>query len=61
MQREVLKYPIESLVAEVGGYLGLLLGVSVLDCFNIAERFYESFMNISWGKIKMSLANRIKN
>ena len=36
--KESLKYPVESLIAEVGGYLGLLLGVSVLDCLVVPEK-----------------------
>lgn len=34
--REVLRYGPQDLVASVGGYLGLLLGVSALDLFDRA-------------------------
>ena len=37
VQREVIKYPFESFVAEVGRYLGLLLGVSVLDFLRVSD------------------------
>ena len=39
--KESLKYPVESLIAEVGGYLGLLLGVSVLDCLVLPKKFHH--------------------
>ena len=34
-------YPIESFLAEVGGYLGLLLGVSLMDISNIFRKTWE--------------------
>jgi hypothetical protein len=38
IQQSILSYSILSLLAEVGGYIGLLLGVSFLDMANILER-----------------------
>ena len=36
-------YPFESLLAEVGGYLGLLLGVSLMDVFGLARKAWTTF------------------
>jgi hypothetical protein len=38
IQQSILAYTVLSLLAEVGGYIGLLLGVSFLDMANILER-----------------------
>ena len=38
-------YPIESFLAEVGGYLGLLLGVSLMDLSNIFRKSCD-FINV---------------
>ena len=34
-------YPLESLLAEVGGYLGLLLGVSLMDITNLLGKLWN--------------------
>ena len=34
-----LAYPLSSLFAEIGGYMGLLLGFSFLDFANVVESF----------------------
>ena len=49
--KEVPKYPFESLVAEVGGYLGLLLGVSVLDFLKVPDHVWNFFRK--WKKENM--------
>ena len=36
-------YPFESLLAEVGGYLGLLLGVSLMDIYGLARKAWTIF------------------
>ena len=36
-------YPIESFLAEVGGYLGLLLGVSLMDINTVLRRIWDFF------------------
>ena len=38
VEREVLRYDWSDLVADVGGFLGLLLGFSLLDGVRAAER-----------------------
>ena len=43
VQTEISKYPFESFVAEVGGYLGLLLGVSILDFLNVPDTLFNFF------------------
>ena len=45
VQKEISKYPFESFVAEVGGYLGLLLGVSILDFLKVPDIFVNLFNN----------------
>ena len=46
VQREVTKYPFESFVAEVGGYLGLLLGVSVLDFLTVSDMAFNLLVKL---------------
>ena len=36
-------YPFESLLAEVGGYLGLLLGVSLMDIYGLTRKAWTTF------------------
>ena len=38
-QTEVLLYGLPDVVADVGGYLGLLLGASVLTIYELVESF----------------------
>jgi hypothetical protein len=38
IQQSIMAYSVLSLLAEVGGYVGLLLGVSFLDIAKILER-----------------------
>ncbi len=41
-ETEVLAYDFYSLVGDVGGYLGLLLGVSLLTLFDILRDYVKS-------------------
>ncbi len=47
VEREVLKYDVKDLVADVGGYLGLLLGASIL---NAVEYFTAALSRWMLGK-----------
>ena len=44
VQTSYWSYPIISLLAEVGGYLGLLLGMSLLDITKIIDWLYYRFV-----------------
>ena len=48
VQRSHISYPIESLIAELGGYLGLLLGVSSMDLYNILGKVGVFFSKVSF-------------
>ena len=49
VQRSHTSYPIESLIAEIGGYLGLLLGVSIMDLYNVFGKIGSMFSKVfSW-------------
>ena len=37
VKRTTLEYPWLAMVAEIGGYVGLLLGVAVVDCVSLIE------------------------
>ena len=41
VRRSYLAYSIISMFAEIGGYLGLLLGYSLLDVTNILDKFFN--------------------
>ena len=43
VQRSVLSYSETSLLAEVGGYIGLLLGFSLLDVARILKKIFGKF------------------
>ena len=53
VQKEISKYPFESFVAEVGGYLGLLLGVSILDFLNVPDTLFNLFRKVHANNIKV--------
>ena len=43
VQTSFWSYPIISLLAEVGGYVGLLLGISLLDITKIIDRLFQVY------------------
>lgn len=43
MKRTVLDYTWVSMLAEIGGYTGLLLGISVVNVTNYLDRFFRLF------------------
>ena len=45
MQEEYELYPIESFIADVGGYLGLLLGASILSLVEYSTDIIKKLMN----------------
>ena len=47
VRSSVYSYSIASLIADIGGYLGLLLGFSVLDLTSVVKQFLFS----SWKKL----------
>ena len=47
VQKSTLRYTFLSLVAEVGGYLGLLLGMSLFDIYKVIEFLLQRIINKS--------------
>ena len=45
-EREILTYNFSTFVADVGGYLGLLLGLSLFDVYALAVNGIGKFINI---------------
>ena len=45
VKKSHISYPIESLFAELGGYLGLLLGVSLMDIKTVTEKAIKLMFN----------------
>ena len=47
-KKQYLIYDYNSMIADVGGYLGLLLGYSLLSLYRVAEQLWLKI----WGKVK---------
>ena len=45
MEDEVLLYDYNNLVADIGGFLGLLLGVSCLAVYDMMAKLFRSIFN----------------
>lgn len=49
IEKDVLLYNESNLIADIGGYLGLLLGVSILSIY---EMFTNFIKNVSFSRVK---------
>lgn len=41
VKKSVLDYPVLTMIAEIGGYTGLLLGISLVNLTSVLDRFFE--------------------
>ena len=48
VETEELIYPLQSLVADIGGTLGLFLGFSVMSFWDVIEQFVKDKYKIDW-------------
>ena len=58
VRNSMLSYDIETFVADIGGYLGLLLGFSLLDVTRVIKQIFSYYWDIIQSKVKQQSLQR---